>query len=97
MRQQLPCPPSHSAPSKALDFFAFDSFKRMLGGNGSYLHTFAAAGLAGVGEKRARVSSSRAGGCVGGKGCGLAAAGQASGLRNMGQEGKHVRSGRAGG
>jgi len=36
-----------SAPSKALDFFAFDMFKRLLGDNGSYLQTFAAAGMAG--------------------------------------------------
>ena len=47
-----------SAPSKALDFFAFDSFKRLLMGSGGegggaagggFLQTFAAAGLAGVG------------------------------------------------
>ncbi|GAX78662.1 hypothetical protein CEUSTIGMA_g6100.t1 [Chlamydomonas eustigma] len=37
-----------SAPSKALDFFAFDTFKRMLGDSGSYLNTFLAAGLAGA-------------------------------------------------
>ena len=36
-----------SAPSKALDFFAFDLFKRLLGDSGSYLQTFAAAGMAG--------------------------------------------------
>jgi hypothetical protein len=40
-----------SGPSKALDFFAFDNFKRLLGGSDdpiSPLATFAAAGLAGA-------------------------------------------------
>lgn len=40
-----------SAPQKALDFFAFDAFKNLLGGEGKepgILRTFAAAGLAGA-------------------------------------------------
>jgi len=37
-----------SAPQKALDFFAFDTFKKLLGDEGSYVKTFAAAGMAGA-------------------------------------------------
>lgn len=37
-----------SAPQKALDFFAFDMFKRVLGEEGNPLKTFMAAGLAGA-------------------------------------------------
>lgn len=48
-----PAPPFplrlRSAPSKALDFFAFDTFKKLLGDTGGYAQTFAAAGLAGEG------------------------------------------------
>ena len=51
-----------SAPSKALDFFAFDAFKKLLGDTGGYAQTFAAAGLAGegseVGTERARQGAS---------------------------------------
>lgn len=43
---RLPCNPLLSS-QKALDFFAFDAFKRLLGEE-SYIKTFLAAGVAGT-------------------------------------------------